>query len=350
MEPLLLQLSIALALVFAFLNGYHDGSNVVATSILSRSVTPGKALLFASLAELAGALLLGSTVVWSICELMEPVLFRPGMHAASSLILFSSLCGMIFWTPMASWVGIPPSSSHSLLGGLLGGALAATGIREINGFLLLKFALILLAAPPAGALAGSLLGTVPFFREEREDGSFNPVFKVAGIAGLVIIGMAHGTNNAQKAAALVSIALLLRSPFEFFDVPLWIFLACGSCLGLGIYLGGWNIVRILGNRIFSIKPVHSLRSQAGTGCVLLAATIAGGPVNGVEVIKSVVAGVGAGKRSRANYRGLYRDIFMAWAITLPATAILAAATYWIAAGALGMGMGSFEMLMKSLGQ
>jgi PiT family inorganic phosphate transporter len=350
LEPLLLQLSIALALIFAFLNGYHEGSNVVATSILSRSLTPGKALLVASLAELGGAVLLGSAVARAIGELMAPVLFRPGVQLASSLILFSSLCGMIVWTPMASWVGIPPSSSHSLLGGLLGGALAAAGIREINWSLMLKFAFILLAAPPAGALAGALLRRVPFFRGGREDDALDPFFKWSRIAGLIVIGMSHGTNNAQKAAALAAIALVSLGSLEPIEVPLWISLACGSSLALGIYLGGWNIVRILGNRIFSIKPIHSFRSQAATGFVLLAATIAGGPVNGVEVIKSAVVGVGAGKRTRNTYRGLYRDILMAWTMTLPATAVLAAATYWISAGALGMGMGSFETLMKSLGQ
>ncbi|RPJ04084.1 MAG: inorganic phosphate transporter, partial [Deltaproteobacteria bacterium] len=300
LEPLLLQLSTALALVFAFLNGYHDGSNVVATSILSRSVTPGKALLVASFAELTGALLLGSAVACSIFEFMDPVLFRPVMHPASSLILFSSLCGIIVWTPMASWVGIPPSSSHSLLGGLLGGALAATGFGEINWSLLLKFALILLAAPPAGALAGSLLGAIPFFRVRREDEPVTHVFKRAPIAGLILVGMCHGTNNAQKAAALATTAMFLSGSVEAMEVPLWVSVACGSALGLGIYLGGWNIVRILGNRIFSIKPIHSFRCQTASGFVLLAATIAGGPANGVEVIKSAVAGVGAGKRTRSN--------------------------------------------------
>jgi len=341
LETLLLQFSIALALILAFLNGYHEGGNVVATSILSRSVTPGKALLFASFAELAGALLLGSAVARSIGEIMAPVLFRSGPPLASSLLLFSILCGIIIWTPMASWVGIPPSSSHALLGGVVGGVLAASGVREINWILLLKFGLILLAAPAAGALMGSLLTSAL---------SFNLVFSRKSLAGLIVIGMAHGTNNAQKAAAWFAMALALSGSLEAIEIPSGVSLACGSCLAFGVYLGGWNIVRILGNRIFSIEPGHSFRSQAATGCVLLAATVAGAPVNSVEVIKSAVIGVGAGKRTRTVYRSLYRDILMAWTVTLPATAVLAAATFWISAGALGMGMGSFESIMRSLGQ
>jgi len=341
LETLLLQFSIALALILAFLNGYHEGSNVVATSILSRSVTPGKALLFASFSELAGALLLGSAVARSIGEIMEPALLRSSLPLASSLILFSILCGMIIWTSMASWVGIPPSSSHSVLGGVVGGVLAASGVREINWILLLKFALILLAAPAAGALMGSLF---------RSALSFSLTFSRKSLAGLIVIGMAHGTNNAQKAAALFATALALSGSPEAIEIPLGASLACGSCLAFGIYLGGWNIVKILGNRIFSIEPGHSFRSQTATGFVLLAATVAGAPVNSVEVIKSAVIAVGAGKRSRTVFRTLYRDILMAWIVTLPATAVLAAATYWISAGALGIGMGSFETIMKCLGQ
>jgi inorganic phosphate transporter, PiT family len=336
LESLLLQFSIAMAILFAFLNGYHDGSNVVATSILSRSVSAGKALLLASLAELAGALLLGSAVARTIWEIMGPVFFRPGM-LISSVVLFSAVGGMIIWSPMAWWVGIPPSSTHALLGGLLGATLAGMGAGFIDWVLFLRLILLLLAAPAAGALAGLTLAF--FLRSKKGEEFASKPERLGRVAGLLFIGMCHGTNNAQKEMALITLALIPAGSLAAFDVPAWVSLVCGSSLGLGVYFGGWNIVRILGNRIFRIRPIHSFLSQALTAAILLASTFSGSPVNGVEVVKATIAGLGGGKRTGSVYRSLSRDIILALVVTLPSSALLAAAIYWIVSGALEVGIG-----------
>lgn len=338
MESLLLDFSIGLALAFAFLNGFHDGSNVVATSILSRSISPRKALLVASVAEIAGAILFGSAVARAISQFMTSIFSYSSTELFALSILFSALGGMILWSSVAWWVGIPPSSSHSLLGGLLGGALAATGMEAIHWIPLLKFAIFLFVAPLVGALAGAVLSSFQSLRFGRNYGASGNFPRIASVAGLLFLSMNHGSNNAQKQVALVTLGLLASGYLTAFEIPLWVPLACGTSLALGIYLGGWNIVKILGNRVFNIKPVHSFSCQALSGSILMAATLAGTPVNGVEVIKSTVLGMGAGKRTRKIYERLTRDILMAWTMTLPVTGLVAAAIYWIVSGVLGIGM------------
>jgi len=351
LEQFLFPLLIVLSLIFGFVNGYHDGSNVVATTILSRSIEPRRALLFVSMAELAGALMLGSAVAHAVgSELLDPVFFHPARRLASSLVLFSVLGGTITWSVMTWWVGMPPSSSHCLMGGLLGGAMASVGLPMINWSVLLKLGFILLVAPLAGALGGRLATSLfPIPRGEAEGGR-ESLYRRTQWLSLFLVGASHGTNNAQKAMGLTTMALVLSGTLSAFEIPRWVFLGCGGCLALGVYVGGWNIVRILRNRIFRIEPSHAFLSQTVSGSIMLAASIWGGPVSAVEVIKSSVIGVGAGRRARNAHWMVFRDMLLAWLVTLPATALLAAAIYWIASGALGEGMGSFESIMKSLGQ
>jgi inorganic phosphate transporter, PiT family len=337
LETVLLQFAIVMAIAFAFLNGYHDGSNVVATSILSRSVSAGRALLLASLAELAGALLLGSTVARTVWMMMDPLLFRSGMQLGP-VVLFSAVGGMIAWTPMAWWVGIPPSSTHALLGGLLGAALAGMDAGRIHWAIFLQLIVVLLIAPVAGAVAGSVLAALV---KPRKGGEIpERPHKVGSIAGLLLIGMCHGTNNAQKEMLLVTTALVSLGSIGRFEVPTWVALVCGLSLALGVWFGGWNIVRILGNRLFNIKPIQSFLSQTLSAAILLASTLCGSPVNGVEVVKATVAGLGGGKRSGNAYRNLTRDLLLAIAVTLPATALVAASIFWILSGVLGVGIGA----------
>ena len=337
LESLLLHAAIVMSIVFAFLNGYQDGSNVVATSILSRSVPAGRALLLASLAELAGALLLGSSVARTIWEMIDPLFFQSGMRIGS-VVIFSAVGAMVSWTPMAWWVGIPPSSTHALLGGLLGAALAGMDPGRIHWILFLRLLVVLLFAPVAGALAGSALAV--FLRPPKGGEATASPRSPGRIAGLLIIGICHGTNNAQKEMALITMALISLGSLGNFVVPVWVLLVCGLSLALGVYLGGWNIVRILGNRFFTIRPIHSFLSQTLSAAILLASTFSGSPVNGVEVVKATVAGVGGGKRSGSAYRNLSRDVLLALTVTLPASALIAAAIFWILSGAMGVGIGT----------
>jgi inorganic phosphate transporter, PiT family len=340
---------VAMALVFAFLNGLQEGSNVVATSVLSRSISPGKALLYVSVAEFAGAALFGTAVAHTLGkELLAPLYLVPAR--ALALVLFSAMVGAITWNVMTWWVDMPPSSSHCLIGGLLGGAMAAEGLDMVNGRILIQILVVLAAAPLVGFLGGHAAaacpGRLPSVHRER----LNRFCGRAQWLSLFLLGASHGTNNAQKAMGLITLALLVFGSVATFDVPLWVCLGCGAALGLGVYVGGWEIMKILGNRVFRIEPVHSVLSQGVSGGVLLAASLVGCPVGGVEIIKSTVMGVGAARRGGNVRRLVLRDIVLSWTISLPATALLAAVIYWTVSGALGEGMGSFEKIMRNLGQ
>jgi inorganic phosphate transporter, PiT family len=351
LESLLLFFVVALALIFAFMNGFHEGSNVVAASVLSRSISPGKALVFVAIAEIAGALVFGTAVAKAIGHgLLNPQCIHPTRGLALTLVLFSALIGTITWNVMTWWVGMPPSSSHSLIGGLLGGALAAEGLDMVNGYVLIRLLVVLAAAPLAGVLGGRAIAASVSLISSKHRERLNHLCGRAQWLSLFLLGASHGTNNAQKAMGLITLALLAFGSVATFAVPGWAFLGCGAAMGLGVYVGGWEIVKILGNRVFRIEPVHSFFSQGVSGGALLAASLLGCPVGGVEIIKSTVIGVGAARRGGTVRGLLLRDIVLAWALSLPATALLAAAIYWTASGALGEGMGSFERIMMGLGQ
>lgn len=349
MESIYFPILVALALVLAFVNGFHEGSNVVAASVLSRSISAGKALLFVAIAEFAGALLFGTAVAQAIGKgLLGPLYPQSAMGLA--LVLFSALVGTITWSVLTGWVGMPPSSSHSLIGGLLGGAMAAEGLGMVHGSTLIRLLLVLAAAPLVGVLGGrGAAGCLSLLFSKHRD-VLNRLCVGAQWPGLFLLGASHGSNNAQKAMGLILPALLVSGSIASFDVPLWVLAGCGAAMGLGVYVGGWDIVKILGNRVFRIEPAHSFISQSVSGAVLLAASLLGCPVGGVEVIKSTVMGVGATRRGMNVHRLVLRDILLAWTVSLPATGLLSAVIYWTVSGALGKGMGSFDRIMSFLGQ
>lgn len=351
MEQVLFAVVIALAFVFAFINGFHDGSNIVATSVLSRAITPKKALAFAAIAEFGGAILFGTAVATTIGNgLLDPVFLHPSRPVDSGLVLLSALVGTIVWNVMTWWVGMPPSSSHSLIGGLLGGVIAASGFSLINWSRVLVLLVILLVSPVAGVVIGRSTMTLSSSLFRNRETFMNEFYRRTHLPSLLFLAASHGTNNAQKAMGLVTMMLVISGPLIAFEIPLWVFLGCAGTLSLGVYAGGWNIVKILGNRVFRIHPRHSSLSQLSSGCVMLAASLLGSPVSAIEVVKSTVIGARDQSLKRGVPRMVARDIAIAWMITMPATAFLAAAIYWTASGALGEGMGSFENLMRMFGQ
>jgi len=352
LEQVLLILVVALAFVLAFINGFHDGFNVIANSVLSRSMIPVKALLFACIATFFAPLLFGTAVATTIGkEIINPAFFNRAACIAPMLFIISGLVSAIVWSLMTWWVGLPPSSSHALLGGLVGGGIAAFGFDIVNwSKLLFKACLFLFMSPLAGVGLAFLVMRISASIYNHTRGTKKDFFKQAQWFSLICLSAGHGTNNAQKAMGIITMVLVVAGSIQAFEVPPWAVLGCALALTLGVSAGGWKLLRILGDRSFRIKPIHAFNAQFTGGVIFLFAGLIGSPISTTQIVKSTIIGVGAGYRKRTVRMMLIKDIMMAWLITIPAAAFLSATIYWTVSGALGHGMGSFESIMKLFGQ
>ncbi len=346
-EHFLLTSGIVLAFFFAFVSGVHDGGHLVATGVLSRSIAPHRALLLATAAVFVGPLVYGSAVAVTLSEVfLEKALIQPPNRIPLCLFLVSGVASATLWNGMTWWVGRPSGSSYTLLGGLLGGAVAAFGSEVIHGgALLCKAILFLLLSPVVGA-AVARFGMSMASRFGREPGG--AWSKLQGLS-LLFEGMGHGANNAQKSAAVILMLLLSSGSSSEGQIPLWAILGCSASLAAGVPVGGWKIARILSEKTSGIQPVHSLVSQVAAGVVLASATLLGGVLSPNQLLKASLLGTGAGGRKQTPWWILGKNAVMAWFIHLPACALIAAAIHWCGSRALGLGMGSLERIMGGLG-
>lgn len=345
MEHILLIFGIALAFLYALFAGFHDGGNLIAANVLAKSITPGKALCAACAAEFIGPFLFGSAVAVTLGGEVFEISARQG--SVCLLALCAGLVSGITWGLMTWWVGMPPGSTHTLLGGLLGGFVAAfgpSGVAWSGG--LAKVLTVLLIAPFAGfaacALSARLAGP-----------GFSQGVKGYGIrlgASLLLLGTAHGSNNAQRATALVAMLLLASGSLDVFRLPSWATAGAAAALGAGVSAGGWKIMKFLKVTRSAIRPAHALISQGTAATVVLAATLLGCPVSTSQVVKASLLGSGAPLRNKDMGKILMKSVFTAWLVNFPASAIMAAAIYWTGALVLGLGMGSFEDIMRAIGQ
>ncbi len=322
-----LVLAIGVALLFALTNGLHDAANSIAALVATRAARPGPAVALATVGNVIGPLLLGTAVADLLAGI---VTVPPGQTVA---IIGAGLTASVIWNTGTWRLGIPSSSGHALVGGLVGAALLEGGASAVNwGGLdgikpvgVLGALLALAVAPVFGFLAGLLverllrLGARRATREVR-----GPVRASQWIAsGALAFG--HGTNDSQKAIGLVAAVLLAEGKIGSLSAPLWVKLSCSAALTVGTALGGWPIVRTIGRRIFRIRPIDGLATESGSAAVILASSVVGAPVSTTHVVASAVVGVGVGRR-RWRHVGwrVVRDMLVAWVTTLPTCALLAA--------------------------
>jgi inorganic phosphate transporter, PiT family len=330
-------IAIALALAFAATNGIHDASNAIATLVATRAARPLQAIVLASVFNLLGPLLVGAAVADTIGGI---VTVDPSVAAA---VIGSGLAGAVAWNLITWRVGIPSSSGHALIGGLVGAALAEggtgavlwgglEGIHPVGVF----GALIALAvSPPLGALGGlvviRLIRRVWRRATRRWD---RPV--VAGEWAMsAALAFSHGANDAQKSVGVVAALLLADGRITSLAAPTWATVACAVALTAGTALGGWRIIRTVGRRIYRIQQVEGLASQSASSAIILGASLVGGPVATTQVVTSSIVGVGVGRRRLHHVRWLVvRQMALAWLVTIPAAAALAVVTFavWQAVG------------------
>lgn len=329
---LLAILAVLIVLLFDYTNGFHDAANIIATVIASRAMLPMQAVVLVGFFEFLGPLLGGTAVANTIGKFIT----LGDLPAEMALtILVSGLGGAIVWN-LVTWAkGIPSSSSHALVGGLIGAILLAVdsshvvwGFDELlrHGHLtgVMKVLLALVLSPIVGFWVG--YGLHKFFAALFRAASprLNLRLRQAQFVTAAGLAFSHGANDAQKSMGILTLVLLLGGFIPEFHVPFWVMLACATALTLGILSGGWRIVRTLGFAIYKVRPLHALDSQLTSAGVILAASLAGAPVSTTHVVASSIMGIGASERPRAVRWGKAGEILMTWIITIPASAFVGA--------------------------
>ena len=321
--PFSLLLVIFLALVFEFINGMRDSSNIVATMISSRAFHPQTALGITAVAEFFGPLLFGVTVAKTIGSDIV------ASEVISLQALTVGLVGAILWNLITWYFGIPSSSSHALIGGLIGAAVISSGWEAVKPEGLLKVMLALFISPVVGFVAGFILLKIVYFFSQNATPHINNFFKQSQLFTAVTLAFSHGTNDAQKTIGIITLSLIIGGELKDFSVPLWVVLVSAGTMAAGTALGGWRLIRTLGGKFYKIRPVHGFASQLTSGIVILGASAIGLPVSTTQVVSSSIIGVGASERFGKVRWGVAGDILTAWLITIPISAFFSAGIYWV---------------------
>ena len=314
---LMLVVVIVLALAFDFSNGWHDSANAIATVVSTHVLNPWQAVLLAAVLNVAGAFM--STAVAKMIGggIVEPSLINQSTVA-------SALVGAIVWNLFTLMLGIPTSSSHALIGGLIGGALAQSGLLAVKFSGLRTVLEALLLSPMMGFVLGYLfiLGIYwAVFRVAR--GVANRAFRRLQLLSSSMMAFSHGANDAQKAMGVITLALVSAGHLDQMAVPAWVILACALAMGLGTAAGGWRIIRTLGMRIIKMEPVHGFAAETSSALILLGTAHFGMPVSTTHTITSAIMGVGAVTRLSAVRWGVSLRILYAWLFTLPGAGLVA---------------------------
>ncbi len=321
-----LVIAIALALAFAVTNGFHDAANAIATLVATRGATPLQAISISSVFNMLGAVLLGTAVADTIGGIVQ---LSPEQTIAA---IGAGLAGATTWNLLTWWRGLPSSSGHALVGGLVGAALVDGGTGAVNwgGFDgwhpvgVIGTLVALFVSPPVGFLIGFLLLRALRVLSRRWTQRFNHPVVAGEWVAAASLSYSHGANDAQKAMGVIAALLLAGGETSSFEVPLWVKFVTGLMLTLGTALGGWRIVKTIGRRIFGLKPLDSFASQASSTSVILSASLIGAPVSTTQVVASSVVGIGAGRRRWRHVRWeIVREMGVAWVTTIPAAGVLA---------------------------
>jgi inorganic phosphate transporter, PiT family len=318
----LLLVVVATALLFDFTNGFHDSANAIATSISTRALRPGVALGMAAAANVLGALIsteVAATLGKGIVE----------TTAVSQLVVLAALIGAVTWNFITWYYGIPSSSSHALIGGLVGAVLSAASAKDVKWQgILEKVVIPTVTSPLIGLFVGALLVTGLYwtFRNARPATASNR-FRHAQTVSAALMAFSHGSNDAQKTMGVIALALLAAGRLDHFFVPLWVKLASAVAMGLGTFSGGKRIIRTLGMKLVKLQPIDGFAAETAASAVLLGTAHLGFPVSTTHVITSSIMGVGATKRLSAVKWGVTFNILLAWLLTLPMAAAMAAVVY-----------------------
>ena len=323
METLGLVVLIVVALGFDYTNGFHDAANAIATSVSTRALTPRTALALAAVFNLLGSLVstkIAATVGKGIIDV-------PKTHEGL-VVVFAAVVGAIVWNLVTWYFGLPSSSSHALIGGLVGAAIASSGGVKWNG-VLDKVVIPMVVSPLVGFVLAFLvmLALLWIFRR-RNPSHVNRGFKYGQWVSSAAMAYGHGLQDAQKTMGVITLSLVVTHHLSEFVVPTWVKLACAAAIALGTYSGGWRIMRTLGRRVFKLDNAAGFAAQSVASSVLMTtAYVYAAPISTTHVITSSVMGVGATRKFSAVRWGVAGNILLAWVLTLPMAALVAAGVF-----------------------
>ncbi|MBN2024166.1 MAG: inorganic phosphate transporter [Pirellulales bacterium] len=327
--PLMVTIVVVLALGFDFCNGIHDAANSIATVVSTRVLTPLQAVVWAAFFNFVAAYL-GTT---HVAKMVGTGVVHP--EAVDTLVIFGGLLGAIAWNLVTWHWGLPVSSSHALIGGLVGASIAKGGVGTVVGSGILWIVLFIVLSPLIGLILGFTIGLVMtwLFRNARPS-RVDSLFRKGQLLSAAAYSFGHGSNDAQKTMGIIALLLFSSAMKEpDFEMPFWIVLICHTAMGLGTLIGGWRIVRTMGSKITRLRPFGGFCAESAAAVTLFSATAAGIPVSTTHTITGSIVGFGAMRRLSAVRWGVASNIVWAWVLTIPAAGSVGALTYWIVAAA-----------------
>ena len=322
MSPILIAVVI-LGLGFSFLNGVHDSSNVVATMISSRAFSPQVALGITALANFLAPFIFGLAVAKTIG--MDVV-------ASSSInitVIVASLVSAILWDILTWYLGFPSSSSHALVGGIIGAVVIDAGWKAIELPGLTKILVALFTSPILGFIFGFIILKLILVLSWNATPKINGLFKHSQIVTGLALALSHGANDAEKTMGIITLGLVIGGYLKVFAVPFWVIIICATAIATGTAVGGWKLIKTLGGKMFKIRPIDGFTSQLASAIIIIGASLIGGPVSTTQVVSATIMGAGTAERANKVRWGVAGEIAMAWLFTIPATALVAAGLYWV---------------------
>ena len=312
---------IVLALVFDFINGFHDTANAIATSVSTRAISPEKAIIMAAVLNFLGAMIstgvaktIGSDIV--VGHIEQP-------------IIIASLTGAIIWNLLTWKIGLPSSSSHALVGGMIGGVLMSDmGVDGLNLYGIGKIVIALVTSPLVGMVLGFIIMSIMFrVFANAAPSKLNHKFKKLQIVTAATMAFSHGSNDAQKSMGIITLALFSGGVISEFEVPLFVKIAAATAMAVGTSVGGWSIIKTVGGKIFKLEPINGFAADLNSSITIFTATLLHLPVSTTHVVSGSIMGVGAAKRIHAVRWGVAQQMVMAWVLTIPCTALMGALCY-----------------------
>jgi len=315
---------IAIALVFDFLNGFHDAANSISTVVSTRVLSPKFAVLWAAFFNFSAVFLVGTAVAHTVGKGIIQI------SIVDNLVIFSALGGAIAWNLITWYYGLPSSSSHALIGGLIGSAVSKAGLKTLVWTGIIKPTLFIFISPAIGLMLGFIFMVISMnFSRYSNIAKTDRLFRKLQLFSAAVYSLGHGMNDAQKTMGIIAMALFSQGLIgDTFHIPVWVIILCYTMISLGTMFGGWRIVKTMGTKITKLQPIGGFSAETAAACSIIGASVAGIPVSTTHTITGAIVGVGSSKRLSAVRWGVAGNIIWAWLLTIPLSALIASALYF----------------------